>query len=106
MNANAQKQAQQLESMASQDLFKRMTGTCFTKCVRRYEDGEVTVGESELKDLCFFGFFFFFKKKTKTKTKTKDACVQRCVNKYLDTYRIVNEHMMTKNQEEQQKQQM
>ncbi len=108
---NAQKQAQQIEAMATQDLFKRMTGTCFTKCVRRYDDGEVTVGEGESSKHIRVTFFFFaddcfvcVAQEKKNNFLLKGACVERCVNKYLDTYRIVNEHMMAKNQQEQQQQ--
>lgn len=93
MNAQQQQQAQLIETMATQDLFKRMTGTCFTKCVRRYDDGEVTVGEGEKKKSWFLSSFL---------TCNTGACVERCVNKYLDTYKVVNEHLMAKNQQEMQ----
>ncbi len=46
------------------------------QCVKRYDDGEVTVGEG--------------------------ACIERCVHKYLDAYKVVNEHLMEKQQQEQQ----
>lgn len=70
---NTQEQVQQLEALAGQDMFKKMTGNCFVKCVRRYEpDGEISVGEG--------------------------ACLERCVHKYSEAYKLINEHMTEKQQ--------
>lgn len=63
--SNTDQQVQQLEALAAQDMFKKMSSTCFSKCVRRYEpDGDLSVGEG--------------------------ACLERCVNKYLDAYKLIN----------------
>jgi import inner membrane translocase subunit TIM10 len=72
----ASQQEKQLEAMAAQDMFKKLSGACFVKCVKRYDEGEVTVGEG--------------------------ACIERCVHKYLDAYKIVNDHLMAKQQQEMQ----
>jgi hypothetical protein len=66
---NMDNQAKQIENMATQDMFKKMTSTCFTKCVRRYDDGEVTVGEGEP----WICVFFFFDKRKKVLVLT-DVC--------------------------------
>jgi hypothetical protein len=60
--------AQQADQYAMQDAFRRLSDNCFRKCVRRYEpDGDVTVGEG--------------------------ACLERCVHKWLDSYREIGVHM-------------
>ena len=57
-------------------MFKKMSASCFTKCVRRYEpDGDLSVGEG--------------------------ACLERCVHKYLEAYKVVNEHMTERQQRDQ-----
>ena len=51
-----------------------MTDNCFRKCVRRYgQDGDVTVGEG--------------------------ACLERCVHKYLDTFKIVSVKLQQQQQQ-------
>ena len=69
-------QEKMLEDLTTQSMFRKLGNACFTKCVRRYDDGEITVGEG--------------------------ACIERCVAKYLDAYRIVNEHLTEKNREAQE----
>lgn len=77
MNSFEQDEAKRLENMAAQDMFKKLSNTCFVKCVRRYEpDGEISVGEG--------------------------ACIERCVSKYMESYKMVNEHLTAKQQQDMQ----
>lgn len=57
--------------------FFSVSHTWRLQCVRRYEPGgELAVGEA--------------------------ACLERCVSKYMDTYKMVNDHLTKKQQEEMQ----
>lgn len=66
------------DAYALQDAFRRMSESCFRKCVRRYDEGGVSVGEG--------------------------ACLERCVHKWLDSYKEVGLHMQRQNQAMEQQQ--
>ena len=54
-----------------------MSSACFVKCVRKYEpDGDISVGEG--------------------------ACLERCVFKYLESYKMVSEHLTERQQRDQE----
>jgi len=83
LNPNEQKQlaAARFEIEAQTELLNKILDVCFTKCVQRYSDTELQVGEM--------------------------TCLDRCVQKYIQTQTKIGSAMqMMQQQQMQQMQQM
>ena len=65
--ADAQLAMAQLEMEVTAEMFTKMTNLCFTKCVAKFHEDELNVGEM--------------------------SCVDRCVAKYLETQSFVGKTM-------------
>jgi import inner membrane translocase subunit TIM10 len=72
--------AAQLEIEVTAEMFSKMTNLCFTKCVGKFHDEDLNVGEM--------------------------SCVDRCVGKYLDAQNFVGKTMQEFQAQQQAAQQM